>query len=419
MKTSSFRTFVPWIVLILLVYSAAFLFTEWNPQNRLMVDSAEYLAAAENLAEFGIFYAGNLSETIDPNLYSRRPPGYPVLLLGLGFNTTIIVLFQILLTFLGGFLVWSILGSIGAKPNVRKILLILYLLYPTQIIYSQMIMAEIFFEFLLLVLVFSYSKFLRENKPAWIVLGNVALSIAILSKPVMLYFWIPNAAFLIWVLAKNRCRILLICAAIPVLVNVMWSYRNYRITGYYHFSSIQMNQMSIKTTGKPIKGQGQNSFAQASQNTRQAYFRALVENWPSTLKRVVRETVFFFLDPGRFDVWEFLNKPHNIRSRDILYACGVLSFWEELRKIPLSIMVFLFLTGIVNLLITIGFINFLYQESLSFEIKWMMVLIVLYILMATIFAATGNARYRLPIEPLLIISLTPLLDRISRLKSSR
>ena len=105
MDRQTYKFLLVVIAIATLMYSAAFLHGVFKPGIRLLPDSFEYLKAADNMREHGTFYAGSLKNEIDYVLYSRRPPGYPFLLLILSLASPSLVLpmiFQVFLTFSRG-----------------------------------------------------------------------------------------------------------------------------------------------------------------------------------------------------------------------------------------------------------------------------------------------------------------------------
>jgi len=400
--------------LIILVYLAAFIFTERNPVNRLMVDSAEYTAAAKNLLESGVIYAGDLKEGANPLLYSRRPPGYPVLILLAGINDAMVVLLQVALVMIGGWFVWQIAGFLFPQSRYRFLLVLLYFLYPAEIIYSQMIMSEILFQFLLLFSFWALTRFLRDQGAAWILAMNIGLGLAVLTKPILVYFWIPNLLYHAWIYARTRRLVVLIAGGLPLLVVSAWSGRNAVMTGYFHFSSIQASQMRVLTGSDPISAVDESEMEEHNLRAFQVYLERFIFRWPRTLEKILIDPLFLFLDPGRFDIFEFLNMPHDVRSWKLVFG-GDSGRKEFFNRIPLLILIYLLVVGFLNVLILAGFLYFVFTESQSFEWKIFFLLVISYVLAAVIFGAVGASRYRLPLEPLLILSIEPMLSQLTAL----
>ncbi len=195
------------IAIAIFCYSAAFLHGLFSPEIRLLPDSLEYLKAAENLMDHGVFYSGSLEGKTDFVQYSRRTPGYPFLLGIFSIvspSLSIPIIFQVLLIFTGGFLLWRITEELGIPALAGVFVLAFYLLYPSQIIYSQMIMAETILQFLILASVYFLVLYLKQKAAIFIILVNLCLGFAVLCKPVMLYFWIPNLVLHLFLFRKTK-----------------------------------------------------------------------------------------------------------------------------------------------------------------------------------------------------------------------
>jgi hypothetical protein len=167
--------------------------------------------------------------------------------------------------------------------------------------------------------------------------------------------------------------------------------------------------MYMLTTGQLSLGSDQTDLSVMSKTSSQAYFDKLIREWPNTLIKIARKTVFFFVDPGRFDVYEFLDKPHNIRAYELVFG-NIKTFIEKLDRIPLVALLFLSILGIFNVLIALGFVFSLFQKSPRPAIKWFMLLIFSYILFAVVMGAFGAARYRIPVEPILLLCSIPVIE---------
>ena len=67
------------LAVVLLVHLLFLLSASTNPPTPLS-DSAEYLNASHNLFSKGILYGGDLDLPMQEELYTRRPPLYPIFL---------------------------------------------------------------------------------------------------------------------------------------------------------------------------------------------------------------------------------------------------------------------------------------------------------------------------------------------------
>ncbi len=409
----------PWWLLIsaAILYLAAFTYTLEKPEVREMGDSLEYQRAAKNLLSDGVLYSGNLgdAEPIDPALYSRRPPLYPLLLAFsevIGGGIIAAVLIQMLMTAVGAWLTWRISRYLGLVRGEGILVVALYLYFPAQVIYSQVVMSEILFQFLLVAGVFFLVRYLRHRTIPDLYLWNVLIGASALCKPVMMFFWIPNLLFCIWLFRKQRVKHLLVAALIPFLIISAWSYRNYDLTGSYHFSSMGTAYLRLLTRDRLQNEPGPaQDLSKRSAATVINFLSEVPGRLPGLARRYGIGVSAFFLDPGRFDWWEFLNLPHPQSMRRILFRDDE-SIVRRLSRFPIGVLVALAIVLALNLVVLAGVAHALFVVRDYSPEKVFIVTLILYLAAVTSFA--GASRYRLPVEPLLLLLAAPFLWRVIR-----
>jgi len=408
----------PWWLLIsaAILYLAAFAYTLERPEVREMGDSQEYLRAAENLLSHGVLYSGNLEDAgpIDPALYSRRPPLYPLLLAfseAIGGGTLVAVLIQMLMTGAGAWLTWRTARYLGLSRGASILVVALFLYFPAQVIYSQVVMSEILFQFLLVAGIFFLVRYARRRAVPDLYLWNFLLGASVLCKPVMMFFWIPNLAFCLWWYWRLRVRHLLVAALIPFLIISAWSYRNYRLTGSYHFSSMGTAYLRLLTrdrlqdeTGPPQE------LGKRSVTTITRFLSEVPQRLPGLARGYAIGVSAFFLDPGRFDWYEFFNLPHSRSLRRILFTDEE-PVARRLKHVPIVVLLALAIVFVVNLAVLVGVAHALFVVRDYSPEKVFIVMLVLYLAAVTSFA--GASRYRLPVESLLLLLAAPFLWRIT------
>jgi len=409
----------------ILAYALAFLHGSYNPEIRLLHDSHEYLTSAHNLKNHGVIYSGSLKGEVDYALYSKRPPGYPFLLMLLSLvspSLSLPVLFQVLLIFLGGFFLWKINEEAEVPRKLNILALAVYLLYPGQIIYSQMIMAETALQFLLLSSVYCLSRFLNSKRSLPILSLNLCIGASILLKPVMLYFWIPNLILHLLYFKKTSKKILLIAPLLPLLCISLWSWRNYQATGVYHFSSLQATHMKFIIPGgdNTLSGNNKEAFKKEINETAEKSAEAMLD--PETaIDNIVHDTknmFAFFLDPGRFDLYKFIPLEGKRISTHIFFWPK--AEWSKyFRAIPVPILIILIFLIVCNLLIITAFIPFAFNSKTEIFLRLYIFTVILYMGAVVSFAALGTARYRLSVEPLLIIGAAATAASAWRFYKSR
>lgn len=388
---------------VLLVYAAAFIHGQFKPGTRWTLDSYEYASAATNLYESGTFYSGKLAGRRDSALYSRRTPLYPLIIwlpLKLMPDGALVVLLQVGLSLATAWLLGAVLLYLGVKGRLRWICMAVFLLYPAQVIYTQTVMAEVLLQFLFLLALFGLVRYLEFGDGRYAFLMNVALALAPLAKPIAMFFWIPNLIFWGWLSFRGRRRSLAVLALLPLLSVSLWSYRNQLRTGHYHFSSIVSRYVRYMTPRDERSYDRTRSFAEVDEGDWRSFWRARLERWPTTLRLYARGSVVFFVDPGRFDVYQFFGIEQDVSGLQIIHA-STSDRWALLMQIRRPVLLYMVLIAGLNVLIAVGFGVSLFLPRIPWAAKVFLVLIVAYTTAAV--GLAGFSRYRLAIEPYLLL----------------
>lgn len=359
-------------------------------------------------------------------LYSLRTPLYPFIISLSLFVTQSpiwVVLLQFLLTILGACLLWEILAFLNCEKRIASAVVICYLLHPAQVIYTNLFMAEITLQFLLLASLYSCMRYLKTGYLGNLILMNSCLGLAALAKPIMMYFWIPNLLFHAFLFWRNRRKSILVLALLPACFVCVWSYRNYRLTDYFHFSSIKTYNMlrnNMRSLGQNSHGSGDtdqirrefdkrlesgSDLAASSEIIEKEFARTALTNWKSTIGSYFEGTLTLFLDPGRFDIYQFLGLDSDVRASDF-FRSKLNAVPALLLKIPIPILVHLILVSLLNLGIATAFVYFVVKPSEQPEFKLYIALVVLY--MVAVAGPTGVSRFRLSFMPFLLVT-TPFL----------
>jgi 4-amino-4-deoxy-L-arabinose transferase-like glycosyltransferase len=412
----------PMLLLIaaaVLSHVVVYLMVEQHPQSRILYDSREYLSAGSNLLSQGVLYSGKLDGAVDPALFTKRPPAYPLLvglILQLGGGIGGIVLLQVILTLSEAILLYWIAGLLDLRGAYRLATATVFLFYPAQIIYSQVVMAEILVQFLLFLSFVFLITGIKKNSLSLLGLVNLTLGLAALTKPVMVYFWIPNLLYHVWLAYRLRSVKLVGWAFIPLLIVSGWSYRNYLVTGYFHFSSVKTINMKFNLDGSsnpqalPLTEHSRiEDFGSWSREVERDFIRDRISNWPATVYRQFLGNLAFLLDPGRFDIFQILGIPHSVRFPELLHS-PLRSTFSILAQVPLGILVYLGTVLLLNLLVLASFLYVLFKEDVRLEYKVYWVMLVLYVIVLT--GPIGASRFRLEVEPFLLLALPFFLKRV-------
>ncbi len=412
-----------------IIYLIAYAYTLGHLDIALAGDAGEYLKVAENFTKHGTFYCGDLNETINPDLYSRRLFLYP-LWIAIFRHVPLILFFQIILSMITGLLIMRILKFQKVKRKWIAAVLILFFLYPSQIIFTQMLMSEIFLQTLLVCAFYFLLLYVRRMKFIHLFVCNLFIAGAVATKPSLLYFWIPNVLLHICLFLKYRKTVILAFPLLMILVISLWSYRNDRLTGVYHYSSIKKhNVLNYNVRSFLIKRYDRETAdrtiaaietAAAEKGTyRAAYHEIENESWKIIKQHWLKYSIHhlqgglnFFLDPGRFEIYNFF-RVESSGSLFVLYTLsGYKGLIEYIKSAPELFVFMLLVTGVINLLLFISLIYFILKLPGEVVFNIYIVLICMYVVIVT--GPIGASRFRLPVFPFLAMTLPFMAEWVSQ-----
>lgn len=404
-----------------------FFFLALQFKNIYLNDSVEYLQQSENLKQFSL-YAGDLYEPVNPYLVSRRPPGYAsfILVCKSVFNSGYFVLAMQCLIGIFNFI---LLAKLIKKfyPGFEKwwLMAALLLFFPTQFIYANMIMAEIIFQSAILLYIFFLIEFLNGNKIKTLWVAQVFISAALLIKPVMYLFWIVQLLLFIYlIIRKNQTWKLLLTLILPIAIVLSFSYRNYRETGYWHYSSVNNNYFLnyaariILTDSNSVeyaeqrleaisfKAGSAKNFSEYSKAVKHETFSIIFENKMLFLWLSLKKAVNFFIDNGRFDLICFFNGQPEETLEGWKYKLkheGFSTAFTYLKQFNPFLLGYLLCIMAVNIFIAFCFLIFLFSKRFDPAFRIGIAAIVLYLVLLTGLASA--ARFRMAVYPVLLFTV--------------
>ncbi|MEY3984181.1 MAG: hypothetical protein RL160_1740 [Bacteroidota bacterium] len=362
-----------------------------------LVDAAEYLQAAHHLMQGNWSSCGDLLPCGTHWLEAtRRTPGYPVLLLLVGFMPLLMLAVQGLLA---AFIpLWSIqlLARIETAPRSRKLLMIAFIFYPLQFFYSNFLMPEIWVQALVLLGVLHLASKNYGNIP-------LILSALVLLKPVFIIF-LPISLVLLLRTQQRRWFQLM-----PVAVVLMVSGVNFRNTGWFHFTAMAventyeynmravMNRVNTpneiealyknySTILKPLRD------AERAQFMRRVSSEKISKHLPVYFMLHVLGSVATLLDPGRYDLVAFWGIKDVGGFMNIKTAERQLPPWPQLFYMGVLLLWRLVLLWLA--------MRWWLQRN-----NWFLRMLIVIPLLLLPFSAgpVGSARYLFPVAPLLFV----------------
>lgn len=392
-------------------------------------DTDRYRLAAANLVQHGQLYArawphaAPHGQTVQE--FTIRPLGYPAVLVATRGGTAtpwLVLLLQNVLSLLslGVVLRW---WARRARPYPRHWAgaLALILTFPAQLIYANAVMSEALLQSMLLTLTFAIVAFYRTGRRRYWLGAAGAVTLALLLKPVccLMAGGLAGAGLVLsW---RKRQLSLLVTGLLPVLVMGAYMAWNQQRTGYFHFSSIteinllQYNAAGVVrqvagpaaeeawVTGVLRQANAQNDF-DARQRLIQTRAEAVLWAHPGVYARQhLLGMGAFFLDPGRFDVSEFLGLAP-LSGGGLLAQVRAGAGWRAVEQLPLGLLVALFLILLANLgrlvLAVRGFRRLGAHARADRAERWVAVGLLAYLALLT--GPLGAARFLMPAWPLLL-----------------
>ncbi len=199
----------------------------------LWIDYSAYDELARNLIQFGCYCIDGI-----PTAY--RPPGYPVFVAGIykifGTNPHLAAAFNIIPSLIIMLFSYFIARRLFGERPARWTAIILTL-FPSQILFCNLLASEILFTALMIVALYLIIK--EDSLTCWIVVG-IFLGLSVLVRPVsILLIVIPLIHFAITKTLNPRRLLLFVAAVLALLLAIFpWMYRNYSQKGTFTISTI-------------------------------------------------------------------------------------------------------------------------------------------------------------------------------------
>lgn len=424
------------LLFFLLIYQAALVYTLPKGPARLQ-DSVEYLNSSNSFRKYGNFYAGEFSKEVDYRLYSKRTPFYPLLIFALyvaHLHQNYLMIIQLFVGLFNIFLAFWLLKQWVPEGKVPVLLLTVFiLLTPSQFIYSQMIMADIWLQLFVMLMAVSLVRY--HQKPGistlmWIIIWA---TLAALAKPVFL-----PASFLIALgvciaVFRNHSKFAVLLALIPVFSWLVIASKNEKHTGVFHYSSIgYINLLHYNTNLFLVHTRGHEAAAQqlgplmdkpVTRNMYQKHYRQVSHTCMEIIGSAplayawyhAKGMVYFFMDPGRFDLYNFFRLEKG-NSKGFLHEGGTFSKFAGIIKDQPLMGTLMLAVLLFNVLKTIGFAGFIWTHRKDWKVG-LLALAVIYFSFMT--GPLGASRFALPVALIIIIFATAFYTALVRKRFSR
>ncbi|MFD0834585.1 hypothetical protein ACFQ0I_02310 [Mariniflexile aquimaris] len=196
-------------------------------------------------------------------------------------------------------------------------------------------------------------------------------------------------------------------------------------TGSYDFSSIQninlknynLYYFNLNKYGEAyakkvdakisVLANAKSTFAERQNEINKQSIGYIKKDWFSYSLMHIKGSFRMFLDPGRFDLYNFFVFKNNTEVGFLhhLNKNGVFGAYEYFKKQPFLILLVIPIILLFNILKLIGFARFwLYNYKSTPVVFWFMLFIIIYITALT--GLIGSSRFLVPILPIYILFAT-------------
>lgn len=390
--------------------------------NFFLNDSYEYWHLAENIKDGFEFYSADINSKISFENYTKRPPLYGLFILFSSFllhSKIAILIFQNILSIISVFICLKLFKNYYKQIN-QKIYIVFFVTSFSQFIYSNYIMGEILFQFFIIILCYLFHEIITKKTITHLFLFQMTIVLLFLTKPIFYLFVIPNILLCIWFTRHVKKAYLF--SLMPIIVCVLYMNWNYQRTGSFEFSSIQninlknynLYYFHVSKYGEEYalninteiteKADNKTTYAEKQKLIKEKCFYYITKDWASYTLRHLMGSFRMFLDPGRFDVYNFFEFKKNSGTGFLkhLNKNGIFGALEYFKKQPFLILIVIPVIFLFNIIKIVGFILFwIKNHNKAPTVFWFMLFIITYFVVLT--GLIGAARFLVPILPIYIL----------------
>jgi len=385
-------------------------------------DSYEYYHLAKNIKDSFEFYSANLNSNILLENYTKRPPIYSIFILVGSFllhSKVTVLIVQNIISIASIFICLKLFKYYYKQIN-QKILIIFFLTSISQFIYSNFLMSEILFQFLIVLLCHFFHEIVTKKRWVQLLLFQIIIILLFLTKPVFYLFIIPNVALSIWF--TKYIKKSYVFSLLPIIICALYMNWNYQRTGSYEFSSIQninlknynLYYFNVNKYGEEYANMidskitelanNKNTYSEKQNEIRKLSLNYIKKDWFSYSFFHLTGCFRMFLDPGRFDLYNFFefSNTNEVGFLKHLNRNGVVGAFEYFKRQPFLIVLIIPIMLLFNIFKLAGFVIFwINNYKTTPALFWFMLFIIIYIV--TLTGLIGSARFLVPILPIYLM----------------
>lgn len=428
------------LVLFMLVFQAALFYSLVNGPV-ILQDSEEFLNSSLSFQKDDNFYSGPRNQPLDYRQFSKRTPLYPLLISSLQSNhlhINYLFIIQIFIQLASLFIGFILLKNIHPQGKLPIVIMSVFILFtPSLFIYTQFIMADVWLQLFCMLTALSLLKYLQKRNIQSMIALILFSTLAALTKPVFLIASFALAILCGYHVVKSTKKFWIILCFTPFVSWYSISNMNKHLTSVFHYSSIgYINLLHYNTNLFLVAKYGNAEAAKqleplmitpATKSEFKKNYRdvntkckeILLKNGFSYSIYHLKGVLYFFLDPGRFDLYNFF-RVETTNSQGFLHKGASFQKVKDMLNSHPAIVTLLVLVFLGNLIKTIGFLGYIWINR-SNKMVVFLASLVFYIALLT--GPLGASRFALPVSLIVIILASvfykTLWDaRVKRLKGS-
>lgn len=403
-----------------------------EPGRGITVDSEQYISLANNLIESGRYVT-----QISPLLDLWRAPGYSFFLAAVlwvtGGSLTAVLILQYFFGLTCAYIIY-LLGKETVDERVGVAASILFLLSPNALFWSATIMTEILFTVGLALAFLWASRAVKGQFPMWPI--GILFGVMTLVRPIGLYLFALWGIWFLWFswkaewLSVGRKHAVLVFAFTAVVSP--WFVRNYITHGEFTLSTVsQATVKSYHLALSLVEAKGITwEEAKIEVNTLDSEGSALlsiVKTYPGDFLKVQLRGIARTVTGIEVGTWMELISAQSYQGSGILEGLLSLNFSkvnEAVRDIlssgnPAALLLItwgLLYTLLLFILGGIGMFRLMFHMDVELRhLGILMAVTILYLVVVP--GAAGEARFRVPVEPLFAyLSAITLTHKVEKIK---
>lgn len=361
----------------------------------------------------------------------RVSPGFPFLLAMIysvfGVNTWVVLLLNVLLNILCIFSVYKISQKLfGCKIAIISSSLLALDIH--QIIFTQTLLTDTSFSLLIVLSFLLIIKNIKEQRLIYLFIGGITLALAVLFRPIGVYFYIFVVLF-IFLSSKDVIRSKLIRSftflagyfliLAPIIVINYVNFDHFGVSRLGGLNFLYVNAMSVyEIQGKKsheesiqivdgrVKDSGGDSIVNPNEKEQLYYsvgMQIIKENFYSYLVNHINGSINIYTSLSTYNIARIFGEQTKLLSENFFGYPTYLQIDSFIAKKPPLILAVGFILVLVMFIqytdVAFGVYRLIKKKKL-FEFT-LLVLPIIYLTLVT--GVVGNARFKLPITPFYLV----------------